>query len=77
VVKAEQTADRDVTFVLDGTGSHELPIIVGQLTVLPKHWWEGSDKDGRKRSIGETSLGPLGSGPLQDQGVLASSHHHL
>lgn len=37
VVKAEQTADRDVTFVLDGTGSHELPIIVGQLTVLPKH----------------------------------------
>ena len=66
VVKAEQTADRDVTFVLDGTGSHELPIIVGQLTVLPKHWWEGSDKDGRKRSIEETSLEiPLGSGPYK------------
>ena len=66
VVKAEKTADRDVTFVLDGTGSHELPIIVGQLTVLPKHWWEGSDKDGRKRSIEETSLEmPLGSGPYK------------
>jgi microcin C transport system substrate-binding protein len=66
VVKAEKTGDNDVTFVLDGTASHELPIIIGQLTVMPKHWWEGSDKDGRKRSIEETTLEmPLGSGPYK------------
>jgi microcin C transport system substrate-binding protein len=66
VVKAEKTGDNDVTFVLDGTASHELPIIIGQLTIMPKHWWEGSDKDGRKRSIEETTLEmPLGSGPYK------------
>ena len=65
-MKAEKTADHDVTFVLDGTASHELPLIVGQLTVMPKHWWEGADKDGRKRSIEETTLEmPLGSGPYK------------
>jgi len=66
VVKAEKTAVNDVTFVLDGTASQELPIIIGQLTIMPKHWWEGSDKDGRKRSIEETTLEmPLGSGPYK------------
>ena len=66
VVKAEKTAVNDVTFVLDGTASQELPIIIGQLTIMPKHWWEGSDKDGRKRSIKETTLEmPLGSGPYK------------
>jgi microcin C transport system substrate-binding protein len=36
------------------------------LTVLPKHWWEGADKDGRKRDIGATTLEPpLGSGPYR------------
>src|SRR6516164_6092049 len=66
VVKAEKTAVNDVTFVLDGTASQELPIIIGQLTIMPKHWWEDSDKDGRKRSIEETTLEmPLGSGPYK------------
>ena len=33
---------------------------------MPKHWWEGADKDGRKRSIEETTLEmPLGSGPYK------------
>jgi microcin C transport system substrate-binding protein len=36
---------------------------VGQLTVLPKHWWEGTDSEGRKRDISATTLEkPLGSG---------------
>ena len=64
VVKAEKTGDREITFTFDGAGNRELPQIVGQLTVLPKEWWEGTDKDGKKRSIGETTLEPpLGSGP--------------
>ena len=66
VVKAEKTAERDVTFTFDGPGNRELPQIVGELTILPKHWWEGTDKDGKKRDIGSTTLEPpLGSGPYR------------
>jgi microcin C transport system substrate-binding protein len=62
VVKAGQTGDREITFTFDGPGNRELPQIVGQLTILPKLWWEGSDADGKKRDIGETTLEPpLGS----------------
>jgi microcin C transport system substrate-binding protein len=62
VVKAEKTGDREVTFTFDGPGNRELPQIVGELIVLPKHWWEGTDKNGKKRDIGETTLEPpLGS----------------
>ena len=66
VVKAEKTGDREITFTFDGPGNRELPQVVGQLTILPKHWWEGTDKDGKKRSIEETTLDmPLGSGPYK------------
>jgi microcin C transport system substrate-binding protein len=63
VVRAEKRGDREVKFVFDGPGNRELPQIVGQLTILPKHWWEGTDSDGRKRDISATTLEkPLGSG---------------
>src|SRR5215470_11107548 len=66
VMKAEKTGEREVTFTFDGPGNRELPQIVGQLTVLPKHWWEGTDKSGRKRDITQTTLEPpLGSGPYR------------
>ena len=66
VIKAEKTGDHEVKFTFEGVGNRELPQIVGQLTVLPKHWWEGADKDGKKRSVGETTLEPpLGSGPYR------------
>jgi len=64
VKTAEKTGERDVTFKFDGPGNRELPQIVGQLGVLPKHWWEGTDAKGRKRDVTQTSLEPpLGSGP--------------
>jgi microcin C transport system substrate-binding protein len=63
VVKAEKTGDREVTFVFDGPGNRELPQIVGQLSILPKHWWEGTDASGRRRDISATTLEiPLGCG---------------
>ena len=63
VVKAEKTGERDITFTFDMPGNRELPQIVGQLTVLPKHWWEGTDASGRKRDIAATTLEPpLGAG---------------
>ncbi|MGQ4274751.1 extracellular solute-binding protein [Terrihabitans sp. B22-R8] len=63
VVKAEKTGEREVTFTFDKAGNRELPLIVGQLYVLPKHWWEGKDSQGRQRNIEEGTLEPpLGSG---------------
>jgi microcin C transport system substrate-binding protein len=63
VVKAEKAGERDIRFTFDAPGNRELPQIVGQLTVLPKHWWEGVDSEGRKRDISATTLEkPLGSG---------------
>jgi microcin C transport system substrate-binding protein len=62
-VKIERSGPREVTFTFDSPGNRELPQIVGELIVLPKHWWEGTDKDGKKRDVGETTLElPLGSG---------------
>ncbi|MFL5046314.1 MAG: extracellular solute-binding protein, partial [Xanthobacteraceae bacterium] len=63
VVKAEKSGEREITFTFDSTGNRELPQIVGQLNVLPKHWWEGTDKSGRKRDVAATTLEPpLGCG---------------
>jgi len=66
VTKVETTGAREVTFSFDGPGNRELPQIVGQLPVLPKHWWEGTDQNGKKRDITQTTLElPLGSGPYR------------
>ena len=66
VIKAEKTGEHDVTFTFDGPGNRELPQIVGQLPVLPKHWWEGTDASGKKRDVTATTLEPpLGSGPYR------------
>lgn len=63
VVKVEKTGEREVTFVFDEPGNREMPVIIGQLNVLPKHWWEGTDANGKKRDIGATTLEPpLGNG---------------
>lgn len=66
VVKAAKSGEREITFTFDGPGNRELPQIVGQLPVLPKHWWEGADKSGKKRDVTQTTLEPpLGSGPYR------------
>jgi microcin C transport system substrate-binding protein len=66
VVKAAKTGDREVTFAFDGPGNRGLPQVLGQLTILPKVWWKGADKDGKKRDLGSTTLEPpLGSGPYR------------
>ena len=66
VTKVEKTGEREITFIFDGPGNRELPQIVGQLPVLPKHYWEGTDKSGRKRDVTQTTLEPpLGSGPYR------------
>lgn len=66
VSEVKKTGEREVTFTFNETGNRELPQIVGQLPVLPKHWWEATGSDGKPRNIGETTLEPpLGSGPYR------------
>ena len=72
IVKAEKVGDHDVKFFFDSPGNRELPLITGQLNVLPKHWWEGTDAQGRKRDVTATTLEPpLGSGPYRIKDFVA------
>lgn len=48
-----------VTFKLATAGNRELPLILGQLIVLPKHWWATRDFT---KALTEA---PLGSGPYR------------
>ena len=74
VVKAEKTGERQVTFTFDEKGNRELPDITAQLTILPKHFWEGTDAEGNKRDIMASSLEPpLGSGPYRVKEVKPGS----
>ena len=66
VSKVEKTGDREVTFTFDETNNRELPKIVGELLILPKHWWEAKRANGTDRTIAETTLEPvMGSGPYR------------
>jgi microcin C transport system substrate-binding protein len=59
VDKAEALDDLTVKFTFKGDENRELPLIMGQLPVLPKHYW--ADKDFAKTTLEPT----LGSGPYK------------
>ena len=66
VKSAEVTGEGEVTFTFDTTGNRELPLIMSEIPVMPKHWWEGTDANGKQRNIGASTLEPpLGSGPYK------------
>lgn len=59
IAKAERTGERSVRFTFSGGENRELPLIAGELPILPRHYWEG-------REFGKTTLKPpLGSGPYR------------
>ncbi|WP_051660817.1 extracellular solute-binding protein [Bosea sp. 117] len=71
VKKAEKTGEREVTFTFDQSGNRELPQIVGQVRVMPKHWWTGTDPSGKPRDVGQGTLEPpLGSGAYRIKQVV-------
>lgn len=66
VVKAEKTGEREVTFRFNVKGNRELPYIIGELYIIPKHYWTAKNKEGELRDLGKTTLDvPLGSGPYK------------
>ena len=77
VVKAEKTGERDVTFTFDGPGNRELPQIVGQINVLPKHWWEGTDAQGATRRRRDHAGKAARQRRLPDQGFCARPFDRL
>ena len=59
VAAVEKVGERAVKFTFKPGENRELPLIVGQLPVLPKHYWEGRDFE-------QSTLDPpLGSGPYK------------
>lgn len=74
VTEAVALSDHMVEFRFDQAGNRELPHIMGDLPVLPKHWWEGTDVNGKKRDITQPTLEPpLGSGPYRIASFRAGS----
>lgn len=63
VESAEQTAPRTVRFNFSGPTNRELPLIVGELPILPKHYWQDRDFEAT------TLEAPLGSGPYRVKAV--------
>jgi microcin C transport system substrate-binding protein len=63
VVRAEKTGEREVTFHFDVKGNRELPQIMGQLSIVAKHYWTGKSASGEDRDLGKTTLeAPVGTG---------------
>jgi microcin C transport system substrate-binding protein len=61
VTKAEATGTLRVKFTFKHAGNTELPLILGALPVLPKHYWEMAG-----HNSAETTLDPpVGSGPYK------------
>ncbi len=59
VAKTERIDERTVKFIFKPGDNRELPLILGGLTVLPKHYWASRD-------FTKTTLeAPLGSGPYK------------
>lgn len=74
VASVEKTGEREVTFRFDETNNKELPSIVGDFPIFPKHWWEAADEQGRPRDISRTTLTPpMGSGPYRIASVQPGS----
>ncbi len=66
VTGARDLGDGVVRFDFDQSGNRELPHIMGQLMVLPKHWWE-------TRKFEESALEPMmGSGVYKVSGFEAN-----
>jgi len=66
VTRAEPVGEHQVRFLFDVKGNRELPMIVGELPILPKHFWSSTGSNGEPRDLSKSTLEiPLGSGPYR------------
>jgi microcin C transport system substrate-binding protein len=59
LASAEEVGDRQVKITFSGDPNAELPLITGQMPILPKHYW--ADKDFEAATLDP----PVGSGPYK------------
>jgi len=59
VTKVKKTSDTRVKFTFKDDDNAELPLILSQMSILPKHYWEAEGNDFTKTTL----TPPLGSGP--------------
>jgi microcin C transport system substrate-binding protein len=59
VAEAAVEGPRRITFRFHSNASRELPMILGELPILPKHWWQGRDFEHPLTDP------PVGSGPYR------------
>lgn len=59
VIKVEKLAERQVRFSFTRGENRELPLIIGQMPVLSKAYWEGRDFEATTLAV------PVGSGPYR------------
>lgn len=63
VKEAKAEGDHRVKFAFTMAGNRELPLIMSQMTILPRHYWQG-------RNFAATTLEPpVGSGPYKVKSV--------
>ena len=78
VAKAEATGPNEVTFTFDVKGNRELPMIMGQLTILPKHYWTGKDAARQSaRPAEDDARAAARLRPLPHQAGDAGAHHRF
>ncbi|MDP7241793.1 MAG: extracellular solute-binding protein [Rhodospirillales bacterium] len=70
IKKSEKVGPRKVKFTFAEAGNRELPLIAGQIPILPKHYWEGEGRDFTKTTLEP----PLGSGPYRITGSEPGRH---
>ncbi len=69
VKHVEIPAPNQVKFIFDIANNRELPLIIGQMPIFPKHYWT---QEGRDFSA-TTLTPPLGSGPYEISNIKAGS----
>ena len=73
VVSVEAIGKHAVQFRFKNAGNRELPLIVGDLPILPKHYWEQEGNDITKTTL----TPPLGSGPYKIDSFDAGRYYNL
>jgi len=64
IIKAESIDAHKIKFYFSNKNNRELPIIIGQMKILPKHFWEKNNFSSSGLTI------PIGSGPYRIESVL-------
>lgn len=59
ITKVEKLSALQVKFTFKDGNNKELPLIIGEMPILPKHWWEKKDANQAFLDM------PLGSGPYK------------